>query len=261
MNTGLHYDDEAARRLVAIYTTPDVEAQRRQVLQALALGPGEQVLDVGSGPGLLASLIGEAVGSDGWVCGIDISEPLLALSRSQAAHQPWVEFRQADATRLPFADQHFDAAVSTQVYEYVLQVETAVAELYRVLRSGGRALILDTDWDSMVWHSPNPARMKRILAAWTEHCADPHLPRTLASRLRQAGFTLEHRQVIPLFNPEFDPNSYSHTILELIAAFVPGRQGITAEEAQDWADELRQFGAGGEYFFSLNRYLFLARKP
>jgi len=44
-------------------------------------------------------------------------------------------------------------------------------------------------------------------------------------------------------------------------AFVRGRGGIAPEEAQAWAQELRQLGAQGEYFFSLNRYVFLATKP
>lgn len=165
MSTGLHYDDEASKRLIAIYTTPDVVAQREQVIQALNLQPGERVLDVGSGPGFLAAAMGEGVGPAGWVCGVDISEPLLALARSHCVHQPWIEFRYGEASQLPFPNHHFDVAISTQVLEYVRDVEVALAELYRVLRPGGRLLLLDTDWDSLVWYTPNPARMKRILAA------------------------------------------------------------------------------------------------
>ena len=58
MSSGLHYDVDASERLIAAYVTPDVVAQRQQVLQALNLKPGEQVLDVGSGPGLQESAEG-----------------------------------------------------------------------------------------------------------------------------------------------------------------------------------------------------------
>lgn len=261
MSTGLQYDGDASERLLAAYVTPDVVVQRRQVLQASKLCPGERVLDIGSGPGFLAAAIGELVGPSGWVCGVDISEPLLMVAKAQCDHLPWVEFRYGDATQLPLPDSHFDVAVSTQVLEYVRDVNTALIEFNRVLRSGGRIVILDTDWDSIVWYTTNQARMSRILRAWDEHAADPHLPRTLAQRLRQAGFQVEAQQVIPLFNPVFAPNTYSNRMIDLIVSFVSGRQEVTQEEALAWAQELRQLGEQGEYFFSLNRYLFLARKP
>src|SRR5437868_161591 len=54
MSAVLHYDEEASRRVEAMYSTPDVVAVRQHVLRALALQPGERVLDVGSGPGFLA---------------------------------------------------------------------------------------------------------------------------------------------------------------------------------------------------------------
>ncbi len=264
MSGGLTFDGEEARRLEAIYMTPDVVAQRREVLLALDLRPGERVLDIGSGPGFLAADMGLAVGPSGRVCGIDISESTIAISKARCAGKPmdaWVEFKVGDATRLPFPDGAFDVAVSTQVYEYLNDVPLALAELHRVLRPGGRALILDTDWDSVVWHATEQGQMDRILAAWSEHCADPHLPRTLSSRLSRMGFQLRDRRVIPLLNPEYDSNTYSHGLIGFISRFVVGRRGITQEAAAAWAEDLRKLGEAGTYFFSLNRYLFLAAKP
>ena len=52
----------------------------------------------------------------------------------------------------------------------------------------------------------------------------------------------------------------SNLMIDLIVSFVVGRNGIAREEAEAWAAELRQSGARGEYFFSLNRYLFLATR-
>jgi len=261
MSSGLQFDEEASRRVEATYLTPDVVAQRRKVLKALDLRPRERVVDIGSGPGLLASEMGAIVGPSGRVAGVDVSESMLAMSRLRCTGQPWVEFESADATSLPFADGNFDAAVSTQVYEYVKDAETALAELFRVLRRGGRALVLDTDWESIVWHATDRARMDRILSVWNEHLVDPHLPRTLSRRLERAGFVLQLRSVIPVYNPEFDPNTYSYGLMGVIAAFVVGRQGVTQEEAQAWVEDLRKLGEAGAYFFSLNRYLFLAVKP
>jgi arsenite methyltransferase len=111
-----------------------------------------------------------------------------------------------------------------------------------------------------VWHSPNPETMNRVLAAWEQHAANSYLPRTMSNQLRHAGFQLEEEKVIPLFNPAYDPNTYSNLIIDSIVAFITGRNGIVPAEAEAWAQELRQAGERGEYFFSLNRYLFLARR-
>jgi hypothetical protein len=103
--------------------------------------------------------------------------------------------------------------------------------------------------------------MERILTAWDEHLADPYLPRTLAPALKRAGFQLQHRDIIPLFNPEYDPNTYSYRVIGLIANFVTGRQGLTRTDVEGWVNDLHELGQQGSYFFSLNRYLFLAVKP
>ncbi len=261
MSPGLQYDEEASRRVEAMYMTPDVVAQRQEVLRVLALREGDRVIDVGSGPGFLAADIGMAVGAEGRVYGIDVSESMVAMSQARCTAQPWIECRVGDATHLPFADADFDVVISTQVYEYVSDVPTALAELYRVLRPGGRALILDTDWDSIVWHTTDQVRRDRILAAWNDHLVDPYLPRTLTQKLKHAGFQVQSSGVIPLLNAEYDANTYSYGLIGLIGAFVIERQGITKADIDAWSADLRHLGEKGTYFFSLNRYYFNAIKP
>jgi hypothetical protein len=78
--------------------------------------------------------------------------------------------------------------------------------------------------------------------------------------MRAVGFDPEPPRVLPLLNAIFDENTYSNRMIDLIARFVAGRDGITAEEATAWAEDLRRFGERGQYFFSLNRYAFLARR-
>ena len=103
--------------------------------------------------------------------------------------------------------------------------------------------------------------MKRVLRAWDEHFVHPRLPRTLSFELRNAGFTVEERDVIPLFNPEYRDDTYSKPTLEIIASFVAGRQGISPEEARAWHDEFEELSSRGQYFFSINRYVFLVSRP
>jgi arsenite methyltransferase len=262
MSSALRFDDDASRRIEAIYSTPDVIAQRQAVREALAVKPGERVLDIGSGPGFLAAELAAGVAPDGAVIGTDVSESMLAIAAARlgSADAAELRFERADACALPYADASFDAVVSTQVYEYVQDIAVALGELARVLRPGGRALVLDTDWDSIVWHSRDPSRMRRVLDAWDEHLADPHLPRRLIGLLDDAGLTVDLCQVVPIINVRSNHDSYSSGMSELIADFVPGRQGLTEADAAAWRDDLEDLSRSGDYFLSLNRYLFRAAK-
>ena len=263
MPTESVFDAAASRKLEAAYLTPDVVEQRRATLHALALRPGERVLDVGSGPGLLVAEMAQAVGPAGHVTGLDISDAMLALGQRRCVDISGAgraSFIKADATALPFADSAFDVAVSIQVYEYVADLPTALVELHRVLRPGGRVLILDTDWDSIVWHATDTEQMGRLLAAWIERFADPYLPRTLARRLRDAGFQVDRRDVLVLLNPEYDPDTYSVANGELMADFAVTQGRLTRHEVDAWTQDLHRLGEEGRYFFSLNRYLFLAHR-
>jgi arsenite methyltransferase len=260
LSSVLQFDDVASRRIESTYTTPDLVQQRRVVRAALALRPGEAVLDIGSGPGLLACEMATDVGPDGSVHGIDPSESMLAVGRrrERLTGSAPVTLAAGEACALAFSDDSFDAAVATQVYEYVADMRVALGEAYRVLRPGGRLLVLDTDWDSIVWHSSDRGRMQRILTAWEEHLVDPHLPRRLTGLLEQAGFTVTKREAIPLLNAGYDPNTFSAGLIGMIAAFVAGRQGLSELDATAWVDDLTALKS--DYFFSLNRYLFVAVK-
>ena len=261
MSSPLDFGSDAAKTLERVYQTPDVLAQRARFHQLLSLRPGERVCDVGVGPGLLSFEMAQTVGKDGHAAGIDQSEAMLEMSRARCDALDWTDFRRADATELPFEDSSFDAVVSTQVYEYVADMATALAEAYRVLRPGGRILILDTDWDSVVWNTNDRTRMQKVMLAWDDHLHDPHLPATLGPKLTAAGFSVHTREVIPMVNPAFQTNCYSFGISAAMRAFGAGRGGVSEDEAAEWRAEFSELEAAGAYFFSINRYVFGGIKP
>jgi SAM-dependent methyltransferase len=261
MSGMMEFDAEAASRVEAAYLTPDIVAQRDRVRAMLALQRGERVLDVGVGPGFLAAEMAGEVGPDGRVSGIDPSEAMLEMAarRDLGEDAAGLELRLGGVERIPYADGSFDAVVTTQVLEYVADIAGALAEIHRVLRPGGRVLVLDTDWDSLVWHAPDDELMTRVVTAWDEHLADPHLPRRLGRSLREAGFEAGPPVVLPLLNAGDPSDSFSGSLLGLVAAFVVDRNGLTRDEVEAWAESMRALGE--DWFFSLNRYVFLARRP
>lgn len=259
----LTFDAAALKAIEAIYQTPDVVAQRARVIDLLAPAPGERLLDVGVGPGLLALDLARLVGETGRVIGLDLAPAMVAAATARLADLPQAEIRIGDAGALDLPDGAVDAAVSTQAYEYVADMPRALSELHRVLRPGGRAVILDTDWRGLVWHSSDPARMDRMLACWDDHLADPHLPAKLGPMLRRAGFEVRRVEVVPMLSPRWQPVSYAGGLIRTIRSFVRAngqRFGLDPAEQEAWWADQEALIAADEFFFSVNRYAFLATR-
>ena len=250
-----------AQRLDRQYASPVAFEQRRRTLAALALAPGETALDIGCGPGYLAVEMGRQVGPHGRIIAVDTAAPMLAIARARCADVPWVQFELADAARLPLRDASVDCAAAVQVYLFAADLAAVVAELARVLRPGGRAVVVDTDWDSVVWHSSSPERMQRFMEAWTRRYANARVARLFPAALRAAGLRIEEAAAIPIVELAAGDDTYSGSQLTEVARYVTAKSGIDATEATAWADDLLDFSAGGRYFFSLNRFIFTARKP
>jgi ubiquinone/menaquinone biosynthesis C-methylase UbiE len=257
----LVFDDALAAQLETLYRTRDVRRRRRLVREALQAGPGERVLDVGCGPGFYVAELVEQVGPTGSVTGVDASPQTLELARRRTEGRDNVTLHLADATALPVPDGAFDAALSVQVLEYVTNLDAALAELYRALRPGGRVVIWDIDWSTVSWHSGDPARMARVLAAWDGHLADPALPRTLAARLRAAGFSGVAAEGHSFATVDLTPDAYGAAIVPLVERYVAGRDGITAADAAAWSAELGELGERGEFFFACVQFCFTATRP
>ncbi len=263
MSQMIEFDEAAAKAVEAMYLTPDVVGQRARVLDMLSPKPGERIIDIGVGPGLLAQDLARLVGDTGRVVGLDMAPAMITMARTRLAALPQAECVVGEATALDFADGSFDAAVSTQVYEYVADMPKALTELHRVLRLGGRALVLDTDWRSIVWHSSDEARMARILDCWDGHLADPHLPAKLGPLFRRAGFTVARVEIVPMFAAFWQPVSYAAGIMRAIHGYARGngaKYGLSESDVQEWYDDQLRLIERGEFFLSVNRYAFLATR-
>jgi SAM-dependent methyltransferase len=256
----LQFDSATAKSLEKAYHRRDMVRRRRLVRQALGASPGERIVDVGCGPGFYVRELLDEVGEQGSVVAVDASRDMLALARARCEGHGNVTFEPGEATALPVEDDGFDAALCVQVMEYIPDSPAAVAEMHRALRPGGRAVIWDTDWATVWWHSDDPDRMRRVLAAWDEHLVHPSLPRTLGGHLRAAGFTDVAVTGHSFATVDYDRESFAVTMLGMVADFVPGRAGVTGDEVEAWKAEQRDRAERGEFFFEGTQFCFTATK-
>ncbi len=260
MSGAIEFDEKEAAETERSYLTADIVATRAGVMELLAPGPGKRVLDVGSGPGLLLRDIAGAVGRRGLAAGIDISESMVAIARHRCRDLTNVEIATGDATALPWPDAHFDRAVSTQVYEYVPDLAAALAELDRVLKPGGRAVIMATDADTILFNSRDNETAARIREAWPRHCARPFLPRELPQLLGEAGFSVIDHRVHVILNREFTPDNFGYHMARSMSVYAAKQGRISKDEGKAWVASLDRMSRDGGFFFSMNRYLFVATK-
>jgi ubiquinone/menaquinone biosynthesis C-methylase UbiE len=256
---GLVFDQALADRLESAYRTRDILRRRRLVREALDASPGERILDIGCGPGFYTEELLAEVGERGVIVGVDNSPQMLSVAAHRVEGHANVTFHEADATSLPVEDGSFDVALCVQVFEYVPDVDRALAEMHRVVRPGGRVVVWDVDWTTVSWHSTDAAAMERALQAWDEHLAHPALPRTLAGRLRSAGFEDVAAEGHVFATTELVPEAYVGAIFPLFEEFVAERG--SAADAKVWADDQRALDARGEFFFSCTQFCFTAKLP
>ena len=146
--------------------------------------PGQKVLDVGSGTGTLAIMLGEAVAPGGEVVGIDASTEMIDVAQSKAKKQKSsARFQPAAIESLPFEKDSFDLVTSSLMLHHLpedVQVK-GLAEVRRVLRPGGRFAVVDFSSDSGTFLGH--------LMAMFGHKHGHSTASSHASKLRSAGFT------------------------------------------------------------------------
>jgi len=235
--------------------------QRRVTIQMLNPQPGEAALDVGCGTGFLTAELAQKVRHTGSVSAVDLSEDMVQETNERCKQWSQVDAKIGDVTALEYADGNFDLASCTQVLLYVSDVEKAIREMVRVLCSGGRLAILETDWRGAVHHSNHPDITRRIYASWDDAVPSPNLPAYLKRHMLDSGLVDIRVAAIPLLDTEWNPASFSINSLDWLSNNAYKRGAISKQESADWRQDMATLGEQDDYFFCVNRFLFIGNKP
>ena len=187
-------DDPAVAMMVRILDfqdqAPPIRRLRDWTLARGAVRRGDHVVDIGSGTGTMCRELAALVAPEGSVTGVEPNPVLRALAeeRSDGTDLTYVD---GTAAALPFPDGSLDLVWCERVLQHVDDAQAALHEMARVLRPGGRALVLDADHGSNV-ESDLPAHVEAVLQeAFQSRVPNPHAARHLPRQAMAAGFTVE----------------------------------------------------------------------
>ncbi|MBD3005523.1 methyltransferase domain-containing protein [Streptomyces sp. 5-10] len=225
-----------------------------RMLDALELRAGLTVLDAGCGPGADLPALAEAVAPGGTVIGVDRDQEMLDAAAARGAARSCVELRRGDVHALPLDDAAVDRARTDRVLQHVDDPARALAEFHRVLRPGGRLVMAEPDWDTLVVDHPDPA----LSRAYTRHITErvirnATIGRELTRLATGAGFRVP--EVIPATQVFRDVRAadrvfgFERTTRRAVEA------GYLAEDqAAEWLHHL----ADGPFFASATLYVVVA---
>ena len=190
-------DDESIAQMIELLDIQDAMPAARRLrdwaIKKAAVRPGDHVIDLGSGTGTMSSELALLVAPAGSVSGIEPNAPLRALAdhRAGAAGIGNVSFVDGLAAALPFDDSSVDLVWCERVLQHLPDPQSAIDEIARVLRPGGRAVLLDSDYGTRIISDLDPDLAAAFSRASLGSIANPYAARHIPAQVHAAGLGLE----------------------------------------------------------------------
>ncbi len=235
---------------------PLLRAVAERSLDLLAMQPGERVLEVGCGSGVFLPLLAQAVGEAGKVLGVDHASAFVQQARERTQQTKWVQVDEGDAYGLPYADDSFDAAHCDRVLMHLDDPSAALAEMRRVVRPGGRVVVAEPDWASIVIDSVDHGAMQLLIHQANTTRRQPYIGRELNRRFAAVGLIDRVVETVPIFSLDYGELVTYGLNLSQAADELAAAARIERQRAQQLIDDLeratrdRTFCAHGGYFLA-----------
>ncbi|WP_227983333.1 methyltransferase domain-containing protein [Nocardia spumae] len=235
---------------------PGVVRMRRWARDALAVRPGQTALDLGSGTGTEVVELAGLVGDAGRAVGVDPNPGMLAVARERSAGVK-AEFLEGSAYDLPLPDASVDVVRCERVYQHLDDPAKATAEIARVLRPGGRVVLIDSDWSTAIYHPGDPELIEILSRRMASTSPNRNSGRRLRGFLADAGFVIDDiGSEAVVWEPDMVLPMYTAITERGVA------EGIITEAQRDTLLAETQRGvAAGDYHFSVTMFAVVAHKP
>lgn len=155
------YSENAAENYERFFVPAIGGPVARDLVETAALSPGERVLDVGCGTGIVARLAAEKLNGSGTVAGLDVNPGMLGVAREVTPGGVGIDWYEANAEAIPLPDGSFDVALCQMSLQFIPGRVNALREMRRVLAAGGR-LVLNVP-------GPTPPLFEIFADALTKH--------------------------------------------------------------------------------------------
>ena len=135
------YFNKSAQEWDERFYTPKLVAFLANLVPYFDLKPGQAVLDVGTGTGILIPFLLQAIGPSGSITAIDYAEKMVQMCRLKYAHLPNVTIKLQDVEELTLPSESFDAVTCFGLFPHLENKEQTLLHMHRVLKSGGKLII------------------------------------------------------------------------------------------------------------------------
>jgi ubiquinone/menaquinone biosynthesis C-methylase UbiE len=237
-----------------------VRAWKERSFGMLAVEPGHRLLDVGCGLGGDAITLAGRVGAGGRVVGVDNSEQLIVAARERVAGSPLpVEFRVGDIYALAFADGAFDGCRADRVFQHLDRPADALNELIRVTKPGGRIVVGDPDWETLIFDAPQSAVTRTILNFVCDSHRNAWMGRQLYAHFHGAGLAEVTVATDTLLFTEYGLADLTVALGTRVRQ-AQDAEVITEHEAAEWLDALAAAADAGRFFAAMTCFTVSGRK-
>nr|WP_054816874.1 methyltransferase domain-containing protein [Nocardia arizonensis] len=238
---------------------PGIRRLRNWAHEALALRPGESAIDIGSGSGSEVLTFAEAVGPTGSAIGVEPDPNLLASAERRAREAgSTARFHSGDAYGIPFGADTFDAALCERVFQHLTAPARAANEIARVLRPGGRAVVVDVDWGTAIIHPGDIGVVHKIIETLAAATTNPRSGRRIPGLLAKAGLEIDDIGSHALVQ---DRSVGAGALVTRISAMAVARGAITEAQREELLAQLRRGAETGDIHLSVTMFAVLAHKP